>query len=1748
MRMTADIATLGIRIDARQVREADGALDHLAQTGRNTEQRIDGVNAAAQRMERVMARVAAALSVAEIVKMADAWANLQGRLSLVADGQQRLAQTTDALFSLAQRTRQGLVATADLYGKISRSTQDLNKTDAERLRLTETINKTLIISGTSQEAAAGSLLQLGQAFGAGALRGEEFNSVLEGMPRLAQAIAEGMGKTTGQLRALAADGKLTSEVLFSSLSRQANKIDTEFAALPTTVGQALTQMQNALLRTIGVFDQSNRLSGSLAHTLSGLAENMGTLVTIAAGLASVKLVNWLTDVITGVYKKIAAIDAAIIADEAQRAAAVRTAAAEVVAAEAAAARAVADRAALVVTQERVVAQLRAANADLAAAEAQYAAASSAGALSTALRLVRDATNEVALAEVKRAAFLTESTALDNAKIAAQARMVAANEAVAVSQVALTAAQGAGATVASWGARALGLLGGPIGAITLALGLGATAWALWGNKAEESTAKAEKSMAEMHAGVMDQLDKQIAKLEERARLMKIAPDVAKGAGPGADDQRRILAQMADVSKDANLTDLARTEILRVLGAQYNETTVAMERAASAQKAVDGQSNAEKLASWMQKHTEYLDKAGKVTAAIAEAKKDLGDAYGPNQAKVDAMIRASFNKQDVDKAKSAYQELVAAIRGKIDEQQIELAVGRNATEAQKQQIKFDEELHAGKLKLAPAQRAVVQGLLDQFAATEKVNAIATTQRDVTREIAEATLARAEAAAGLSVEYANYGKISDARELDMIAVKAEYDMQRKLQALQADGKDITDQVRNQLLAERDARTLVERSIMSQSKALAYADQLRQQNQQFAIDYLPDAKAKAAAQLAIDKAMWQSRISLAEEGTGARERLEAEYGTWLQNQQIKPQLDAWIAMWDSIEQTAHDTFISIMDGGKNMAQRLRDTLKNVLFDWLYQMTLKKWIIDVRAQMTGGAPALTGGTGDVFASAASASSNPLIQAVGAASNLYKSVSNGLSGIGDGIASSIGSGVTSLGQQFGSEALTTFGKGMQGFGADGSLGGMSGLGQQVGSYVGQIGGTVAGYMIGSTLNSAISGKYETGSGVMKVEKVATAVASWFGGPIGGAVAGAISGLVNRAFGMGPTELKASGLRGTLGADGATGQTYQTMHQDGGWFRSDKNWTDTQALTTAMSAQLTQAFQAIKDASGGFATTLGLGADALAGYSKAFDITFTSDAAANQKAIADFFNGVGDELAKMLVPTLDQFSRSGETAAATLERLAGEFQATTAAAQNLGKTAADLFGSVGMDSAAARDRLVALAGGTSTLVSLTSSFAQNFLTDAERMAPVSKALDAALGSLGLSTIPKTNAQFAALVESIKPTDEASAKLLVSLLQLSDAFYQVHTSADAAAKAAQDDLNAKMDAAYSVLERAVAAQKATLQAGYDSAVKQLTTAIDSIKGSVSDLTNLSKTLHDAVSRAAGVDMSRAEGQAQIQAALAIARAGGPLPTADGLKDAIAAVSKDDSSGYSTAEAYQRDRYMSAIALSDLAGVSDNQLSAAERQLATLEATKTALDAGYAAEVARLDGILSTAQRQIDAIKGVDVSVQSVGAALGALQSLFGGNTTAGIVGAYGSSLGRAPDSAGLAYWQQQASNGTSLENITKAIAGSSEATSKIESLYESILGRHGDAGGVAYYQQQLANGASLDTIAGYLRSSDEYLAHITSAPTSTASASTINTTSAPDFQKIVADALGVPLNKIASFTQRAAVAAEDHLGIVEAEQDA
>lgn len=255
--------------------------------------------------------LAAALSVKGVYDMTEAYGTLTNRLKLVTSSSAELVAAQSAVFNIAQASAQPLASTAELYQRIATNQEALKLSGEGVAGVVGTISKTLAVSGASAESANAALIQLGQAFASGVLRGEELNSVMEQAPALAQAIAAGMGKTVGELRSMGAAGELTAQAVVKALQSQVGAVDALFDKTATTIGNSFTKIGNSLTHFVGELDQatgasnqiatafvsvSKAIDGSLPGAISGVKNNSDALAQALTTGLLVALVGVVVDI------------------------------------------------------------------------------------------------------------------------------------------------------------------------------------------------------------------------------------------------------------------------------------------------------------------------------------------------------------------------------------------------------------------------------------------------------------------------------------------------------------------------------------------------------------------------------------------------------------------------------------------------------------------------------------------------------------------------------------------------------------------------------------------------------------------------------------------------------------------------------------------------------------------------------------------------------------------------------------------------------------------------------------------------------------------------------------------------------------------------------------------------------------------------------------------------------------------------------------------------------------------------------------------------------------------------------------------------------------------------------------------------------------------------------------------------------------------------------------------------------------
>jgi len=223
----------------------------------------------------------------EVLRLNNTYTAMSNKLKLVTSGAKQLVSVQKDIFEVSQRTRGSLEATTDLYFRMAKSTEQLGMSQSELVDITETVNNAVAVSGSTAASSAAALFQFGQGLAADALRGQELNSIMEQTPRLAQAIADGLGIEIGALRDVAKEGKLTASVVIEALRSQSAVLQEEFGQTEKTVSQAFQQIQNVALETFGTIDAKELIDAldKLKETLQDPAVITG-LQSIGAGLVN----------------------------------------------------------------------------------------------------------------------------------------------------------------------------------------------------------------------------------------------------------------------------------------------------------------------------------------------------------------------------------------------------------------------------------------------------------------------------------------------------------------------------------------------------------------------------------------------------------------------------------------------------------------------------------------------------------------------------------------------------------------------------------------------------------------------------------------------------------------------------------------------------------------------------------------------------------------------------------------------------------------------------------------------------------------------------------------------------------------------------------------------------------------------------------------------------------------------------------------------------------------------------------------------------------------------------------------------------------------------------------------------------------------------------------------------------------------------------------------------------------------------
>lgn len=490
-----------VQMDVEQLltsqRQLEQRLNRMDSSFNRTSQSVNNTERSMLSLSKVAASLAGYLSASMVASYSEAWTELNNKLSNSVRASESLIDVTQRVFDISQATRSSLDATATLYARFERGTREYNTSAEDLAKLTSIINQGFIVSGATAQEAENAIIQLSQGIASGVLRGEEFNSVAEQGSRLMVALADSMGVGIGQLRKMAAEGKLTTDVVVKGLLSQGDAIGKEFAKTTRTMSQAFQEAGNNLTKFLGentTIKTSINVFSDAVIAVSRNLDAMADVLTFAAGVIGSRFLAALS--LAGVAQLKKAKDT-ITATIATR----NSAKAEVIAAKETLTRVQAEKAFALTTQQSLSAQLSAAQTEQQRSRIR---------------------NELSANSARIAALTRQETLETNRLAAAQARVASTSITMASAMKALNIATAP--------------LGGPMGALMLA----GAAMYYFHQKTEQA-----KQEARDFADSVDQLT---AKLKELSYQ-----EIARDAQDAADKQKVLNAEMKEQEKQ-----LARLE--------------------------------------------------------------------------------------------------------------------------------------------------------------------------------------------------------------------------------------------------------------------------------------------------------------------------------------------------------------------------------------------------------------------------------------------------------------------------------------------------------------------------------------------------------------------------------------------------------------------------------------------------------------------------------------------------------------------------------------------------------------------------------------------------------------------------------------------------------------------------------------------------------------------------------------------------------------------------------------------------------------------------------------------------------------------------------------------------------------------------------------------------------------------------------------------------------------------------------------
>ena len=296
-RVKNDVAAAQAALDAFNANRVENEIQQVNNSTQNLQRPVQNIGQAFSKWQAAIITANQALGLVRSaigginngMQIVDKYNNLNSRVALVNDGLQTQAELQDKVFQAAQRSFATYESVADTVAKLNLLAGDAFKSNDESIKFAEIMNKSFAVAGTEAGQMSAALLQMNQALASGKLQGDEYRSIIENAPLIANAIANYMGKSRAEMKELSSKGAITSDIIKAAVFKAGDDIEKKFQAIPVSFGQAMNIIQNEAIRTFEpIFKMIS--NGINSNGWKGFASTISGVISEVAG----QLQYWMT--------------------------------------------------------------------------------------------------------------------------------------------------------------------------------------------------------------------------------------------------------------------------------------------------------------------------------------------------------------------------------------------------------------------------------------------------------------------------------------------------------------------------------------------------------------------------------------------------------------------------------------------------------------------------------------------------------------------------------------------------------------------------------------------------------------------------------------------------------------------------------------------------------------------------------------------------------------------------------------------------------------------------------------------------------------------------------------------------------------------------------------------------------------------------------------------------------------------------------------------------------------------------------------------------------------------------------------------------------------------------------------------------------------------------------------------------------------------------------------------------------------